>query len=55
MPLDVLAKLGGFEIAGLAGVMLAGAAHRIPVVVDGFIAAAAALAAVRLAPAARDS
>jgi nicotinate-nucleotide--dimethylbenzimidazole phosphoribosyltransferase len=51
--LDVLAKVGGFEIAGLAGVALAGAAHRIPVVVDGFIASAAALAAVRLAPAAR--
>ena len=51
--LDVLAKVGGFEIAGLAGVILAGAAHRIPVVLDGFIAGAAALAAVRLAPAAR--
>src|SRR5262249_8285863 len=51
--LDVLAKVGGFEIAGLTGVMLAGAALRIPVVVDGFIATAAALAAVRLAPAAR--
>ena len=52
-PLDVLAKVGGFEIAGLAGVVLAGAARRIPVVVDGFIASAAALAAVRMAPAAR--
>ena len=51
--LDVLAKVGGFEIAGLAGVALAGAAYRLPVVVDGFIAGAAALAAVRLAPAAR--
>ena len=51
--LDVLAKVGGFEIAGLVGVMLAGAAHRLPVVVDGFIASAAALAAVRLAPVAR--
>lgn len=51
--LDVLAKLGGFEIAGLAGVVLAAAASRIPVVVDGFIAGAAALAAVRIAPAAR--
>jgi nicotinate-nucleotide--dimethylbenzimidazole phosphoribosyltransferase len=46
--LDVLAKVGGFEIAGLVGVILAGAAHRIPVVLDGFIAGAAALAAVRL-------
>jgi nicotinate-nucleotide--dimethylbenzimidazole phosphoribosyltransferase len=51
--LDVLAKLGGFEIAGLTGVILAGAAHRIPVLVDGFIAGAAALAAVRLKPEAR--
>jgi nicotinate-nucleotide--dimethylbenzimidazole phosphoribosyltransferase len=49
---DVLAKVGGFEIGGLAGVILAGAAHRIPVVVDGFIATAAALVAVTLAPAA---
>ncbi len=51
--LDVLAKVGGFEIAGLAGVVLAGAAYRIPVVLDGFIAGAAALAAIRLAPAAQ--
>jgi nicotinate-nucleotide--dimethylbenzimidazole phosphoribosyltransferase len=48
--LDVLAKVGGFEIAGLAGVMLAGAARRVPVVLDGFIAGAAALVAVTLAP-----
>ena len=53
--LDVLAKVGGFEIAGLVGVMLAGAAYRIPVIVDGFIAGAAALAATRLAPGARYS
>jgi nicotinate-nucleotide--dimethylbenzimidazole phosphoribosyltransferase len=51
--LDVLAKVGGFEIAGLAGVVLAGAAYRIPVIVDGFIAGAAALAAVRMKPEAR--
>jgi len=51
--LDVLAKVGGFEIAGLAGVMLAGAARRVPVALDGFIAGAAALVAVTLAPAAR--
>ena len=50
---DVLAKVGGFEIAGLAGVILAAAAHRVPVVLDGFISGAAALAAVRIAPAAR--
>jgi nicotinate-nucleotide--dimethylbenzimidazole phosphoribosyltransferase len=51
--LDVLAKVGGFEIAGLAGVVLAGAAYRIPVFLDGFIVGAAALAAVRIAPEAR--
>jgi nicotinate-nucleotide--dimethylbenzimidazole phosphoribosyltransferase len=51
-PLGVLAALGGFEIAGLVGVVLAGAARRIPVVLDGFIATAAALVAVRLQPAA---
>jgi nicotinate-nucleotide--dimethylbenzimidazole phosphoribosyltransferase len=48
-PVDVLAKVGGFEIAGA----LAGAARRVPVVLDGFIAGAAALLAVALAPAAR--
>jgi len=51
--LDVLAKIGGFEIAGLAGVILAGASRRVPVALDGFIAGAAALIAVALAPAAR--
>jgi nicotinate-nucleotide--dimethylbenzimidazole phosphoribosyltransferase len=50
---DVLAKVGGFEIAGLVGVILAAASRRMPVVLDGFIAGAAALAAVRMAPAAR--
>lgn len=49
-PLDVLAKVGGFEIGGLAGVMLAAAAHRIPVVIDGFISGAAALIATALSP-----
>jgi nicotinate-nucleotide--dimethylbenzimidazole phosphoribosyltransferase len=53
-PLAVLAALGGFEIAGLVGVILAGAARRIPVVLDGFIATAAALVAVRLRPEARE-
>lgn len=52
--LDVLAKVGGFEIGGLAGVMLAAAANRKPVVVDGFISTAAAMIAVSLAPAVRD-
>jgi nicotinate-nucleotide--dimethylbenzimidazole phosphoribosyltransferase len=49
-PLQVLAKVGGFEIGGLAGVMLGAAAKRIPVVIDGFISGAAALIAVGLAP-----
>jgi len=48
--LDVLAKVGGLEIAGLVGVTLAAAASRTPVVVDGFISSVAALAAVRLKP-----
>ena len=48
--LDVLAKVGGFEIGGLAGAILAAAAHRRPVVVDGFISTAAAMIAVGLAP-----
>ncbi len=48
--LDVLSKVGGLEIAGLVGVILGAAAHRIPVVIDGFISGAAALVAVGLAP-----
>jgi nicotinate-nucleotide--dimethylbenzimidazole phosphoribosyltransferase len=52
-PLDVLAKVGGFEIAGLVGVTLAAAARRVPVVVDGFIATAAALIAGEICPTAR--
>ncbi len=51
--LDVLATVGGFEIAGLVGVILAGAAHRVPIALDGFFAGAAALVAVALAPDAR--
>ena len=53
-PIDVLSKVGGFEIGGLVGVILAGAAYRIPVVIDGFISGAAALIAVSLSPQARD-
>jgi len=48
--LDVLAKVGGFEIGGLAGVMIGAAAHRKAVVVDGFISTAAAMIAVSLCP-----
>ena len=53
-PLDVLVKVGGFEIGGLVGVMLAAAAHRIPVVIDGFISGAATLIATALAPGLKD-
>ncbi len=47
-PVDVLSKVGGFEIGGLAGVILGAAAHRVPVILDGFISGAAALLAVEL-------
>ena len=53
-PLGVLAKVGGFEIAGLVGVMLGAAARRIPVVIDGFISGAAALIATAMAPGGKD-
>lgn len=49
-PLGVLAALGGFEIGGICGLLLGAAAHRIPCVVDGFIAGAAVLIARALAP-----
>ncbi|HEY9525958.1 MAG TPA: nicotinate-nucleotide--dimethylbenzimidazole phosphoribosyltransferase [Anaerolineales bacterium] len=52
--LDVLHKVGGLEIAGLAGVMIAAASRRIPIVVDGFISTASAMIAVRLAPGVRE-
>jgi nicotinate-nucleotide--dimethylbenzimidazole phosphoribosyltransferase len=48
--MEVLAKVGGLEIGGLAGLMLGAAAARIPIVLDGFIAGAAALIAVGLQP-----
>jgi nicotinate-nucleotide--dimethylbenzimidazole phosphoribosyltransferase len=48
--LDVLAKVGGFEIGGIAGCVLAGAHHRVPVVLDGFISTAGALIAALIAP-----
>ncbi|MEW5803622.1 MAG: nicotinate-nucleotide--dimethylbenzimidazole phosphoribosyltransferase [bacterium] len=52
--LDVLAKVGGFEIAGIAGLILGAAALRKPVLVDGFISTAGALIAHRLSPHAAD-
>ncbi|MBS0152662.1 MAG: nicotinate-nucleotide--dimethylbenzimidazole phosphoribosyltransferase [Nitrospira sp.] len=53
-PIGVLAKIGGLEIAGLAGLMLGAASSRVPVVLDGFIAGAAALIAVGLQPLCRE-
>lgn len=50
--LDVLAKLGGFDIAAMTGTFLGGALCRLPVLIDGFISAVAALTAVRLCPSA---
>ncbi|HSL05116.1 MAG TPA: nicotinate-nucleotide--dimethylbenzimidazole phosphoribosyltransferase [Nitrospiraceae bacterium] len=52
--MEVLAKVGGLEIGGLAGLMLGAAAARIPIVLDGFIAGAAALIAVGLQPRCKD-
>ena len=53
-PLDVLAEFGGFEIAMMAGALLAGAECRMTLLIDGFIASSALLAAARVAPAIRD-
>ncbi len=52
-PVGVLSKVGGFEIGAIAGAMLAAAAKRVPIVVDGFIATAGAMIAAALAPEAR--
>lgn len=52
--LDVLSKVGGLEIGGLAGLILGASAERVPVVLDGFIAGAAALIAVGLQPRCRE-
>lgn len=52
--IDVLSKVGGFEIGGIAGVILGAAARRLPVVIDGFIAGAAALIASGLCPRVKD-
>lgn len=48
--IDVLAKVGGFDLAGIAGLFLGGAAERIPVVIDGIISSAAAMAAYVICP-----
>lgn len=49
-PLELLAKLGGFDIAGMAGLFLGGAVYHVPVVIDGVISAAAAAIAMAIAP-----
>ena len=51
-PLDILQKVGGFDIAAMCGVFLGGALYRVPVLIDGLISAVAALCALRLCPAA---
>ena len=52
--IDVLAKVGGLDIAGMAGVFIGGAAFSVPVVIDGFISCVAALCAIRICPAVKD-
>jgi len=52
--LDVLSKIGGFEIGGLVGCILAAAAYRVPIVIDGFISCASTLIAIKLAPLVKD-
>lgn len=52
--IDVLTKVGGFEIGGIAGLILGACSKRIPVVIDGFISGAAALIAYKLEPDVRD-
>jgi len=52
--LDILAKVGGFEIGGIAGLILGAAANRKPVVIDGFISTAGALIAYKIEPFVRD-
>lgn len=51
-PVDILAKVGGFDLAGLCGIFLGGALYGVPVLIDGVISATAALCAMRLCPAA---
>lgn len=53
-PVDVLSKVGGFDLAALCGAFLGGALYRVPILIDGLISAAAALAAATLCPNVRD-
>ncbi|MEE1196590.1 MAG: nicotinate-nucleotide--dimethylbenzimidazole phosphoribosyltransferase [Lachnospiraceae bacterium] len=51
---DVLAKVGGFDLAGIAGVFIGGALFRVPILIDGFISAVGALCAVKICPEVKD-
>jgi len=53
-PLDILSKVGGFEIGGICGVVLAAASRRVPVVMDGFISTAATLLTYKFSPVVKD-
>lgn len=53
-PLDILSKVGGFEIGAIMGLVLGSASNRVPVVVDGFISTAGAALALQLCPAVKD-
>lgn len=53
-PIDILSKVGGFDICAMVGVFLGAAEHKIPVVIDGFISVVAALTAARICPSAKD-
>lgn len=53
-PIDVISKVGGFDIAGLTGCFIGAAAYRIPIIIDGFISSVAALAAIKIEPKVRD-
>lgn len=53
-PIDIIAKVGGLEIAGMAGAMLAAASNRVPILIDGFICTVAALLAKEISPNAFD-
>lgn len=52
--IDVLAKMGGFDLAGIAGVFIGGALYRVPILIDGFISAVGALCAVKICPEVRN-
>lgn len=52
--LDVLAKIGGYDIAGMCGLFLGGALYKVPVILDGFVSSVAALCAVKITPLARN-